>query len=252
MPRLLVTGASGFVGSNVVAVAGSQGYEVLGTQGSPNGPWPRLDISDRQATLDLLAATKPDVVVHTAAGRNPHDWAVIADGSAHVASAARQVGARMVHVSTDAVFGGDRGPYDESALPAPVNLYGSAKAAAETAVKETALIVRISLVLGGGNHEQLVHQGAPHYTNALRSPIHVEDLARALVELAESDLAGVVHLSGADDVSRYELARLIALRDGLDPDAIPRAEAAMPYPLDTRLRSTRWSRLPGAREFLRP
>jgi dTDP-4-dehydrorhamnose reductase len=252
MPRLLVTGASGFVGSKVVAFARAKGLDVHGTQGTPDGSWPRLDISDRQATLDHLAAVGPDVIVHTAAGRNPHDWAVIADGSAHVASAARRVGARLVHVSTDAVFGGDRGPYDENALPAPVNLYGSAKAAAETAVKETALIVRISLVIGGGNHEQVVHQGRPHYTNALRSPIHVEDLARALVELAESDLAGVVHLQGADDVSRYELARLIATRDGLDPDTVPPAEAATPYPLDTRLRSTRWPQLPGAREFLRP
>ncbi|GAB3423110.1 SDR family oxidoreductase [Flindersiella endophytica] len=247
-----MTGASGFVGSKVVAVAEAEGYELRGTQGTAGGSWHRLDISDRQATLDHIAGVKPDVIVHAAAGRNPHDWAVIADGSAHVAQAARQVGARMVHVSTDAVFGGDHGPYAEDALPAPVNLYGSAKAAAETAVKETALIVRISLVLGGGNHEQLVHRGRPHYTNALRSPIHVQDLARALVDLAGSDLTGVVHLQGGDDLSRYEIARLIAVRDGLDPDAVPRAEAAMPYPLDIRLRSTRWPTLRGAREFLRP
>lgn len=252
MTRLLVTGASGFVGSRVVEVAISMGYEVLGTQGSPNGSWHQLDISDRDATLEHITSLEPDIVIHTAAGRDPNRWAVIANGSAHVALAAARVGARMLHVSTDAVFGGDKGPYDESALPSPVNLYGSAKAAAETAVKETALIVRISLVLGGGQHERLVHKGAPHYTNALRSPIHVNDLARALVELAASDLTGVVHLRGADDLSRYELARLIAFRDGLDPDAVPAATAAKNYPLDTRLRSTRWRVLPGAREFLRP
>lgn len=253
MTRILITGASGHLGSVVARHASAAGHDVHGTQGSPGGAWHRLDVSRRQAVLDLFAAVDPDVVIHTAAGRRMDDVAVVAHGTGHVAEAARKNGARLVHVSTDAVFAGDRGPYDESAAPCPVNAYGRAKALAEQQLSPADLLVRISLVLGDGSkHERLVHDpGAVHYTDALRSPAHVEDLAEALVSLAGTGLSGVVHLAGADDLSRYEMARLIAERDGLDPGAVKGDVAAQPYPTDTRLRSTRWPVLRGAREFLR-
>jgi dTDP-4-dehydrorhamnose reductase len=98
------------------------------------------------------------------------------------------------------------------------------------------------------------------FTDDVRCPVHVDDLAAALLELAAATTAGVHHLAGADAVSRYELGVLIARRDGLDAAALPtglRAATDLPGPIDVRLDSTRTqarlaTRLRGARDFLAP
>jgi dTDP-4-dehydrorhamnose reductase len=152
-----------------------------------------------------------------------------------------------------------------------VTPYGAAKAAAETAVKgiaRAAVIARTSLIIGDGDskHERLVHELAAGavagllYTDQVRCPVHVADLAAALLELAAAPHAGVCHVAGADAVSRHELGLLIAARDGLDPSALragTRPAAQLPSPLDVRLDSSRTqarltTRLRGAREFLAP
>jgi dTDP-4-dehydrorhamnose reductase len=172
-------------------------------------------------------------------------------------------------VSSDAVFSGTAPGYDETRRPDPVSPYGAAKAAAETAVRgitPDAVIVRTSLIIGDGDspHEKLVHalaSGAAAgvlYTDNVRCPVHVADLAAALLELAGGPHTGVCHAAGTDAVSRYELGLLIAARDGLDPAALPAgrlASTGKPGPLDVRLDSARTqerltTRLRGAREFL--
>ena len=98
------------------------------------------------------------------------------------------------------------------------------------------------------------------YTDVVRCPVDVNDLASALLELAASTHAGICHVAGTDAVSRYELGLLIAARDGLDPATLPvglRAAIGSPRPLDVRLDSTKTqarltTRLRGAREFLAP
>jgi dTDP-4-dehydrorhamnose reductase len=120
------------------------------------------------------------------------------------------------------------------------------------------VIARTSLIIGNGSsqHEQLVHQlaaGAPGmlFTDNIRCPVHVTDLALAVLELLDSELAGVAHLGGPEPISRYEMGRLIAARDGLDPSALPRGS----QPSDIRLDSVRTQRqldtqLRGVSEFL--
>ncbi|QYC42323.1 dTDP-4-dehydrorhamnose reductase [Nonomuraea coxensis DSM 45129] len=141
-------------------------------------------------------------------------------------------GARLVHVSSDAVFSGRAVTYAEDAEPDPISPYGAAKAAAEVAVRAihpAAAVVRTSLIIGDGGspQEALVHALATGraagvlFTDDVRCPVHVRDLAAALLELAASTLAGVHHVAGADAVSRHELGRLIARRDGLDPARLP-------------------------------
>jgi dTDP-4-dehydrorhamnose reductase len=179
------------------------------------------------------------------------------------------IGARLVHVSSDAVFSGTAPSYDETRQPDPVTPYGAAKAAAETAVKgiaPAAVIARTSLIIGDGDsqHERLVHalaSGAATgalYTDDVRCPVHVTDLALALLELAASPHAGVRHVAGADAVSRHELGMLIAGRDGLEQAVLPaglRAATDHPGPIDVRLDSSKTqarltTRLRGARDFL--
>jgi dTDP-4-dehydrorhamnose reductase len=269
--QILVTGASGYLGRYVATRARAAGWSVVGTylvQRSDTAEV-QLDVRDASAVRALLERVRPDAVIHAASGRDRGDWSATADGAAHVAVAAAALGARLVHVSSDAVFAGSEVEYDEGALPDPVNRYGAAKAAAETAVRAIApdaAVVRTSLVLGDGHggHEMLTHALASGrvdgvlFTDEIRKPVHVSDLADALVELATNDDRGVLNVAGADAISRYELGLLVAARDGLDPARLASArlsDVGARRPGNVRLRLDRaqsvlQTRLRGAREFL--
>jgi dTDP-4-dehydrorhamnose reductase len=272
---LLVIGGSGFLGLMITRQAQRAGHRVTATCHASVPPagdtdWRTLDIRRRDDVTALARLARPDAIINAAYRQD--NWATTAAGGTHVALAAAAAGARLVHVSSDAVFSGAAPRYDETCPPDPVTPYGAAKAAAETAVSgiaPDAVIARTSLIIGCGDskHERLVHAlasgSAPGalYTDEVRCPVHVADLAAALLELAAAAHAGICHVAGSDAVSRYELGLLIAARDGLDPAALPAARRAAaagpPGPLDVRLDSTRTqarltTRLRGAREFLAP
>ncbi|MEV2232016.1 sugar nucleotide-binding protein [Streptomyces phaeochromogenes] len=279
--KVLIIGGSGFLGTELVCRATAAGWEtaatycsrpddIAGAVGAVGASWHRLDLRSPGHIDEVLAAVAPNAVIDATSGGS--DWAVTADGSIRVATAAMRRGCRLVHVSSDAVFSGSRIHYDETCLPDPVTPYGAAKAAAETAVRllaPTAAVARTSLIIGHGGsgrsvHERLVHALASGthdgvlFTDDIRCPVHVEDLASALLELAVSDHRGMFHLAGADALSRHELGVLIARRDGLDAARLPagrRADTLMPGALDVRLDSGATqelvrTRLRGAGEFL--
>lgn len=267
-------GGSGYLGRQVTRQARLAGHSVVATfrtsmPPEPGVDWHKLDIRSRDDVRALALRARPDAIINAAYLQS--DWATTADGGMHVALAAAATGARLVHVSSDAVFSGIAPSYDESSPPDPVSPYGAAKAAAETAIKgiaPAAVIARTSLIVGDGDskHERFVHALAAGstsgalFTDEVRCPIHVTDLAAALLEFAAAPYAGICHAAGADAISRCELGLLIAARDGLDQAAIPgapRAPGTLPHPLDVRLDSTRTqarlaTRLRGAREFLAP
>jgi dTDP-4-dehydrorhamnose reductase len=270
---VLIIGGSGFLGAELVRQAVSAGRRPAATfhsrPGSDDGAtWHPLDLRDPARLEEVLDTVAPAAVINaTSGGAN---WAVTAEGGIRLGQAAAERSIRLVHVSSDAIFSGTgRDWYDESRLPDPLTPYGAAKAAAETAVRllcPHAAVARTSLITGNGHseHEQLVHalaagtrQGAL-YTDDIRCPVHVEDLAAALWEITRSDAAGVFHLAGPDALSRYELGELIARRDGLDPARLPsarRSDTGLPGGLDVRLDSHATqqklrTRLRGALEFL--
>ncbi|GAA3117152.1 sugar nucleotide-binding protein [Planomonospora alba] len=271
--RVLIAGGSGFLGGELVRRCAAAGHEVAATYltrpGEAGGvEWSPLDVRRREAVEALVGAFRPELVVNAA--YRQADWTTTAAGAANVALATRATGGRLVHVSSDAVFSGAAVRYDETCVPDPISPYGAAKAAAETAVAAIdpdAVIARTSLIIGDGGspHEALVHALATGgkrgvlFTDDVRCPVHVADLAAALLELAVSGHHGVHHVAGADAVSRYELGLLVARRDGLDPDRLRpgrRADSGVPGPLDVRLdcgttRRRLRTRLRGAREFLR-
>ncbi|PLS80292.1 MAG: dTDP-4-dehydrorhamnose reductase [Chloroflexi bacterium] len=251
--RLLITGGSGHLGRVVAAQAVAAGWAVTATflraaQPIAGVHWQQLDVRDRLAVERVIGDVQPDAVIHTAVVE-PNDWATNADGAAHVALAAQRLGTRLVHVSSDAIFNGASGLYGEDALPEPINPYGAAKAAAETAVRAiqpSAAIVRTSLIIGDEayKHVRLVldmlegkNDGAL-FTDEIRCPIHVQDLAAALLELAAPGYAGVLNVAGPDALNRYELGRLIARRWGYDPAALRASttvESGLRRPTDVRL-----------------
>ena len=225
--RLHVTGASGFLGRELLRLA----PEVSGE---------RFEVRDAGATQRVLERLRPEVVIHTAYRQEgPGAWEITVDGAENVAVAASRVGARLLHVSTDVVFDGRKGdPYVEEDEPTPVTEYGRAKAESEArvrAVHPDALVVRTSLLIGGPGHEPSKHElaaGDPEptfYEGEIRCPTQVGDLAAALLELASLEVSGVLHVAGADGVSRAELAELVLGRP------VRRMPAPPERPLDCRL-----------------
>jgi dTDP-4-dehydrorhamnose reductase len=241
--RLHVTGATGYLGRELVRLR-------------PDASTTRVEVRDAPATRALLERLRPEVVIHTAYRQDGDDVNTI--GSQNVARAAATVGARLVHLSTDVVFDGRKGsPYVEDDPLSPVTAYGRAKAEAErlvAAAHPEALIARTSLLYGGeepSKHELAARDPAlTFYTDEIRSPVQVTDLARALLELAELDVSGPLHVAGADAVSRAALAELVARRP------VRAAPAPPGRPLDCSLDSSRAqamirTRLRGVREVLR-
>lgn len=213
----------------------------------------------------LVTTVRPHAVVSSAYLYD--DWAVTADGAAYVAVAAAEVGARLVHVSSDALHGGRPEPYADDEPPSPIFAYGAAKAAAETAVRlvdPTAALVRASLILGDERSKQIrlcldaLAGTAALFDDEIRCPVGVDDLADAVLELVSSDYAGPLNAGGPDAVSRVELGRLVARRYGLDPARLRSmsiAESGSVRPAEIRLTGVRatevlTTRLRGAAELL--
>lgn len=280
--RLLVTGATGLLGQEVARQAAriphlsawgtwhtrrpdaSASPRLLGepldtgaAHGLEEGFWLQLDVTDPSAVSRLVDSIRPTAIVHTAYAKDgPLAEPVTAGGTRHIAQAAAAVGARLVHMSSDVIFDGEHAPYDETAPPAPLHDYGRAKAKAEASVGQltpSAAIVRTSLIcrlqppdaVSGWILDSLrERRPITLFTDEIRSPVWVEDLAAAVLELAleRADFAGVLNVAGPQALSRYEMGLRLAHRFGLDASAITAGESrhsSLQRPrdchLDTRL-----------------
>lgn len=277
--HLLVTGGSGQLGRRVVRQALAQGWQVTATYHSASPStldvdWRFLNLADLASIAPFVQTLAPDAIVHTAAlGQMTSDaWRINADGSAAIAAASAQIGARLIHMSSDAVFAGRTMPYTEDDDPFPVTPYSASKAAAETAVRAlapSAALVRTSLIIDDepiDKHSQMVFDIADGrraealFTDEIRCPVAAIDLATAVVELITLPYAGIIHIAGADPISRYELGILVARRYQIDPARLRTAtiaESGLQRPANLRLDSSRARHLlatplRGAHDFLVP
>ncbi len=277
---LLVIGASGFVGSELVRNVARDGRAVVGTYHRHPPPDPacdhiQLDVRRPRDVGALLGRLRPWAVVDLAyAQGGPEMLSTTLHGVAVVALAAALRRARLCFVSTDCVYSGRGGRYTEDDRADPVSPYGWAKLLAERAVREElphATIVRTSLVLRGSDpgpaskHELLVGRAAKgeedvaFFTDERRSPIAVADLVSALDELIRMPAPPrLLHVAGDDDLSRFELAELVATARGIAAthrrSASARAHGSV-RPLDCTLDAARarellTTRLRGASVFL--
>ena len=239
---LLVTGAGGLVGGTVLLVAERSGTRAAGTHRvalPPDGVESHaLDLLDEDATQRLLDELEPWGLIHCAAAADTGacedhpEWArkLNAELPARLAALASEAGVRFVFLSTDLVFDGRRGGYAESDSPRPISVYGRTKLSGEQGVLDReplALVVRTSIQYGGtvpGKQRQdlliraAIEAGSyTGYVDEFRSPIHCEDLAASLLELARGSLSGILHVAGPSRVSRYDfavaLARVLGLPD---------------------------------------
>jgi len=246
MKRLLITGGAGYLGAALAQQALVAGWHVTATCFSSHpvivgAEWLPLDIRDAPAVERAFAAQCPDVVIHTAYRRDgPDMWSATVQGTNVIARACQASGVRLIHLSSDALFDGEppNGCYTEADDPSPITPYGEAKAAAEQLVEQidaTALVVRTSLIYGGAQpsgHERLVvdclngQADLAFFTDELRCPIVVGDLAAALLELAPRAISGRLHIAGAEVISRYGFARAVAAAHGYDPERLRAGSSA--------------------------
>lgn len=251
-PVVLVTGAGGQVGRELLRAKWPQGVEICGF-GSDS-----LDIANRPAVNAVVAQLEPDVIINAAAYTNVDQAeaeperaeAVNATGVATLAEAANEVEALLIHLSTDYVFDGSKeGWYRESDPVNPLGVYGSTKAAGERAAQQAdnVLILRSAWVYGalGRNFVTTMLRLARErdeigvVDDQIGCPTGAGDLARAIVGITEKlDFGGAVspsrlyHLAGPDAVSWYEFANAIFARSraGFSGTCEPLTTADYPTP----------------------
>lgn len=234
--RVLIVGASGFVGSALRAVFGS---DTVGTYWNhAEDSLRQLDIRDAAAVNRLVRELRPELVIHPAAQPNV-DWCddhtqesydVNVRGTRNVAEACRAAGARYVFFSTDYIFDGSHGPYREDATPGALNVYGQHKLESERLIAgllDDYAIVRVCWVYGiekqGKNFIMgLLDKGRRGVAMQVPSdqwgnPTYGENLAAAVRELALSSRRGVYHVVGPEHVSRFAFAKLACDVFGIDP-----------------------------------
>lgn len=229
MRRLLITGGSGFVGGHLVDQARKE-WEVYATYGSRPFQFPGavtfpLSLAEPSQIQTLFGQVKPDAVIHAAVQgdlekceKDPETaYRVNAEATRILSRYCTAYSCRLVMISTDMVFDGRQGFYSESSPAHPINVYGRSKLEGEVNVRAEcpgAVIARSSLIYGkpvtGSNSfsEKILAQvrrgkSYPLYTDQIRSPILVDDLACALLELAGNDFHGIIHLGGLESVDRF-------------------------------------------------
>jgi dTDP-4-dehydrorhamnose reductase len=243
--RILVTGAGGMLGQDVVRAARERGGEVVGLARD------ELDVTDADAVAVAIAAARPDTVVNCAAWTDvdgaEHDpagaRAANGDGAGNVARAAAAAGARLVHVSTDYVFDGDkRTQYVESDPTGPRSVYGATKLEGEAAVRAAGgahAIARSSWLFGAGGRNfvaTMLALGADRdevkvVTDQIGRPTYTGHLAGALLDLAAGDGQGIFHVAGGGEpCSWHDFAVEIFRQAGVDCAVLPCTTGEMPRP----------------------
>ncbi|MCX5797195.1 MAG: SDR family oxidoreductase [Elusimicrobia bacterium] len=260
-PKLLITGASGFIGSRLLREL-SGPWQSLGT---------RLELCAPEKVERALLALAPAAVVHTAALADPDECQrqpelaarVNTDGAHAVARACRRLKARLVHFSTDLVFDGQGSWYKETDRPRPISVYGRTKLAAEDAVLAEcpdAAVLRVASVYGralGGRpsfldtvRDRLSRgQTLKCFTDQWRTPTPCAQLPEVVAALlGRPELGGLFHWAGATRASRQEFCAAVCRAFGfpeslLEPCRLAEARFAAPRPRDVSLDSGRLSGL---------
>ena len=241
MKRILITGSNGLLGQKLVyACLQRADIELIATSRGENRllvqkgyTYEPMDIGNREDVMKVIGHYKPECVIHGAAMTNVDACETERDACRtqnidaveYIVAACNQAGAHLVHVSTDFIFDGESGPYDEDAEANPVSYYGWSKAEAERIVKQNAhswAILRTVLVYGvvdnmSRSNVVLWAKGALEKGNPInvvndqfRMPTLAEDLAQGCLLAADKKAQGVFNISGKEYMSIVELVERVA------------------------------------------
>jgi len=244
--KLLVTGASGLLGTRICQLATKQNYEVYSahSEHTPQFGTPiKLDITDSTALKQIFDKTKPDAVVHSAAFSDVDKcekekdlaWKTNAESTSNIAQLCHKRNCFLVYVSTDYVFNGEKGNYKETERTAPINHYGLSKLKGEQEVKQSRAehcIARTSVIYGSIPAAGKINfalwlieklrkkEETKTVTDQWNSPTLNTNLAEMVLEIVERRTTGTFHLAGATRLSRYEFAQNIAETFSLDKNLL--------------------------------
>jgi dTDP-4-dehydrorhamnose reductase len=254
--KILVTGANGFLGFYLVEKLLEKKFSVIATGKGEcrlpfthnlNFQWITMDFTDPFSIHDVFEKIKPEVVIHSGAMSKPDEcemdqmkaYLVNVEGTVQLLINSEDLKSFFVFLSTDFVFDGERGMYNEDDTPGPVNYYGRTKLEAEEAVKEYEhdwAIVRTVLVYGK-NHSghsnilkivrEKLEKGEEYsvFDDQVRTPTYVEDLAKGIVSIIEKKATGFFHLSGKDVLTPYQMTIKTAEHLNLDSSVIKKVTA---------------------------
>ena len=252
MRRILICGANGLLGQRLSLMLSTQNdYEVLNTSiersyvyDNKLFDYNQLDVTNRSDVKSLVSSFQPDVILNAAAATNvdwcesnrEEAWKVNVTAVENLTEASRKVNAKLIHLSTDYVFDGKNGPYDETAKPNPLGYYGKTKLASENAIRSAAIqhiIIRTMVLYGSGIGVKA--NFALWIVNSLKAgkqitvvddqlgnPTFVGDLAMAIIKGFELNREGIFHVGGGDQLSRYDFAIQTAELFNLDASLIKR------------------------------
>jgi dTDP-4-dehydrorhamnose reductase len=235
--KSLVVGASGMVGQAFMKELANSSIPSVGTYHTrPKEDLLYLDITDREATVQLLTKVKPDFLIQTAAQPNvdycedhrEEAWKTNVSGTENLARACMPLGVKHVLISTDYVFDGNAGPYAEDDAVNPINYYGLTKVESEMAVRKLSnhLIIRTGVVFDADRDSKNFALRVVNELSAERSlkapldqvgnPTLASNLAACTIELAQKDKLGIYHVAGRDIMARSDFAYLVCRKFRLD------------------------------------
>ncbi len=274
--RILITGASGQLGGYLLEqLRGSADHIIAWSSGSRQDRFGTLlqpvDLTDADQVARCFDEAKPNLVLHVAALASIAACYQAPDraekinhlGTAQLAECAARSKARLLYVSTDLVFDGEKGNYREEDQARPLSVYARTKLAGEKAALalDSSLVVRVSLLLGPSHQAErpnffdqqtrilLTGQSIGCFADEWRTPLTHRWAARMLLKLlAEWDGTGLLHLGGPERLSRLEIGQRLARRLGVSQEKVePIVQAAVatpePRPRDTSLNSGLWRRM---------
>lgn len=239
--KILITGSNGLLGQKLVhKLSKDPEVELIATARGENRlsnkegyTYQSLDITDEKAVAEAISKFKPDSLIHTAAMTNVDACEADKEGCdklnvdavKYIADACKANNVHLVHLSTDFIFDGEDGPYDEEATPNPVSYYGESKLKAEEIVLKSGLdaaILRTVLVYGiaedmSRSNIALWAKGALQkgqkinvVDDQFRSPTLAEDLADGCILAAKQKAKGIYNISGKDQLSVLEIVQQVA------------------------------------------
>lgn len=260
MTDFVVTGAGGALGSVLMRELARRSISAEGVV-SPHGPVPyaghswSADLVDSRTYRERILALAPKAIVHLAAVALPSEAfkdperarKVNVESTAILLAIAEKCGARFLYASSDLVFDGEGGPYSEDDTPEPATIYGRTKLEAEAHVftYRGGLAIRFPLMYGFPDaarkptfFETMIanlraEQPVRLFTDEFRTPLWLDDAARACIALAGSDLRGCVHVGGPERLSRFEMGERVAAALGAPVrllEATRRDDFASPEP----------------------
>lgn len=255
--KILITGANGLLGQKLVAlIQKDNSIHLIATARTKliprlsRGEFHSLDISNRDAVDEVIAATKPDVIINTAAMTQVDEcelnheacWKANVSSVENLVNACSLTNAHLVHLSTDFIFDGTYGPLDENATPNPISYYGASKLASEEVIKKSPLswcIIRTVLVYGitedmsRTNIVLWVKKSLEEkktirvVSDQWRTPTLAEDLAMGCYLAAVKKATGIYHVSGKDFLNPYQIAIKTAEFFNLDKSLITEVDSTI-------------------------